>query len=328
MAESAVICLGEMLIDELADQPGKRLEQVESWTAQPGGAPANVACALVKLGTSAAFIGCVGQDALGDRLVELLRSVGVDDCGVQRSAQPTRRVYVLRSETGDRTFAGFSDPDPAAFADTQLLAEQIPTTLFAHAQFLVLGTLGLAYPETRRSIERAIALAKQHGMKIFVDVNWRSMFWLDPDAALSLVRGVVNQADFLKLTDVEAEWLLGNTDPATIAVSLGAVQGVMVTAGDRGSAYWFQGTAGTVPAFSVPVQDTTGAGDAFTAGILHQLVQRGLERLHEPEVAREIVRFASAVGALAVMQQGAIVAQPTLTKVIGFLNSFNQTDLP
>lgn len=321
MAEPAVICLGEMLIDELANQLGERLEQVESWTAYPGGAPANVACALVKLGTPAAFVGCFGQDHQGDRLVQLLREVGVDDHGVQRSSTPTRRVYVLRSQMGDRSFAGFSHPDPAAFADTQLSAEQIPTTLFAHAQFLVLGTLGLAYPETRRSIEQAIALAKQNGMKIFVDINWRSMFWTDPDAALPLVREMISQADFVKLTDVEAEWLFGKADPRTIAASLGAVQGVLVTAGDQGCAYWFKGNSGTMAAFSVPVQDTTGAGDAFTAGVLHKLVQQGLDSLDEPELAREVIRFASAVGALVVMQRGAIAAQPTATEVERFLNS-------
>ena len=83
MTNPRVICLGEILYDLLADQPGQPLEKVESWTAYPGGAPANVACALVKLGTPSAFVGCVGQDEPGNALSELLQEVGVDTTGIQ-----------------------------------------------------------------------------------------------------------------------------------------------------------------------------------------------------------------------------------------------------
>jgi len=101
-----VLCLGEVLFDCLADQLGRSLDQVDSWTPYPGGAPANVACALVKLGTPAGFIGRVGEDQPGNDLVQLLQDVGVEVSGVQRHpTAPTRQVYVLRSETGDREFA-------------------------------------------------------------------------------------------------------------------------------------------------------------------------------------------------------------------------------
>ena len=101
MSNPRVLCLGEILFDLLADQVGRSLEQVESWTAYPGGAPANVACALVKLGTTAGFIGCVGEDEPGDALVQLLQTVGVDTTGVQRHpTAPTRQVDVVRTESG------------------------------------------------------------------------------------------------------------------------------------------------------------------------------------------------------------------------------------
>jgi fructokinase len=107
-----VLCLGEILFDCLADQLGRSLEDVESWTPYPGGAPANVACALVKLGTSAGFVGCVGEDEPGNQLVQLLQDIGVDSTGIQRHpTAPTRQVYVVRSEKGDREFAGFGDLD-------------------------------------------------------------------------------------------------------------------------------------------------------------------------------------------------------------------------
>ena len=121
MSNPHVLCLGEILFDLLADQVGRSLEQVESWTPYPGGAPANVACALVKLGTQAGFIGCVGKDRAGEKLVQVLQKVGVDVTGVQRhSSAPTRQVNVVRTESGDRIFAGFRNHDTTEFADTKL----------------------------------------------------------------------------------------------------------------------------------------------------------------------------------------------------------------
>ena len=118
MSNPRVLCLGEILFDLIADQIGKSIEEVESWTPYPGGAPANVACALTKLGTPSGFIGCVGQDETGDALVQLLQEVGVDATGVQRHLlAPTRQVYVVRSTAGDRTFAGFGDRNTTEFAE-------------------------------------------------------------------------------------------------------------------------------------------------------------------------------------------------------------------
>ena len=93
-----IICLGEILFDCLADPMGKELSEVTSWTEYPGGAPANVACALSKLGDASAFIGCVGQDKAGGQLISVLEENGVDVAGVQRATSaPTRKVYVTRS---------------------------------------------------------------------------------------------------------------------------------------------------------------------------------------------------------------------------------------
>lgn len=320
MAHPRVLCLGEILFDRLANQLGRSLEQVESWTSYPGGAPANVACALTKLGTSAGFVGCVGQDEPGDILVQLLQTIGVDVRGVQRHpTAPTRQVYVLRSETGDRMFSGFGDLDTTEFADTHLQADQLPVELFEAADFLVLGTLELAYPESRAATERALQLAEQHYVKTLVDVNWRPMFWPDPDIAPAMIQNLLKRVDFLKLADEEADWLFGTTDPGAIAHRLGNTESVLVTAGRKGCTYYLGGNEGHLSAFEVESEDTTGAGDSFVAGFLHQVAQNGLQSLSDPEMAKKVILYASAVGALTTTRPGAIAAQPTPAEVEAFL---------
>jgi fructokinase len=315
-----VLCLGEILFDFLADQPGVPLEQVTSWTPYPGGAPANVACALVKLGTPSGFIGCIGQDSAGESLVQLFQTIGVDSRGVQRHpTAPTRGVYVVRSQSGDRSFAGFGTHPTTEFADTYLQADDLPIALLEKAEFLVLGTLELAYPDSRAAIIRALEWADQRYAKVLVDVNWRPVFWPDPAIAPGIIHEFLGHADFVKLSEEEAEWLFETTDPGVIAHRIGSVEGVLVTAGEKGCAYCLAGNEGKLPAFPIHASDTTGAGDSFVAGIVHQLCLRGIQTLNDPEVARTVVRYASAVGALTAMKPGAIASQPTAGEVEGFL---------
>ncbi|MDX2097352.1 MAG: carbohydrate kinase [Leptolyngbyaceae cyanobacterium bins.59] len=320
MTPPRVLCLGEVLFDALADQPERTPDQVESWTAYPGGAPANVACGLAKLGTSSGFIGCVGQDVAGTELKTLLETLGVDITGIQtHPTAPTRTVLVTRSQSGERTFAGFKDCQTTEFADTFLQASQLSPGLFEKADFLVLGTLELAYPDSRAAIERSLALAEQNYVKILVDVNWRSMFWPDLEAAQDLVHWLLKQVDFLKLSDEEADWLFGTADPGAITHRLGNLEGVLVTAGGEGCAYCLGENEGRLPAFSVTTVDTTGAGDSFVAGVLHQFCQQGIRALSDPAVARQVAAYASAVGALTTLNPGAIAAQPTAAAVEAFL---------
>ncbi|MBD2448675.1 carbohydrate kinase [Nostoc sp. FACHB-152] len=322
MSNPRVLCLGEILFDCLADQLGLKLEEVKSWTPYPGGAPANVACALVKLGTSAGFIGAVGEDEPGNALVKLLQEVGVDTTGVQRHATaPTRQVYVVRDLAGDRTFAGFGQYDTSEFADTRLQAQQLPISLFEDADFLVLGTLELAYPDSEKAVYRALELAEQLDLKIVMDVNWRPVFWHDENIARQKIQNIFKRVDFLKLSKEEAEWLFDTKDAGAITYRLDSVEGVLVTDGDKGCAYCLGGSEGVIPAFPMKVADTTGAGDSFLAGFIHQLSQHGIQKLEDADTVKRIVTYASAVGALTTIKPGAIASQPMAAEVDAFLAS-------
>ncbi len=320
MSQPRVLCLGEILWDYLADQPASSVSQVTSWTRYPGGAPANVACALTKLGTAAGFIGCIGEDAAGQTLVDLLQAIGVNTQGVQRHAShPTRLVEVLRNEAGDRQFAGFAGGDTTQFADAYLQASLIPESLFESAEFLVLGTLELAYEETAQAIEQALTLAHQRSMFVVLDVNWRPMFWKEPDTAKPIILNLIQRINLLKLSDEEAEWLFDSADAGAIAQKYDHLSGVLITAGEQGCTYCFGTHQGKVAAFEVEVEDTTGAGDSFVAGFLHQLCQMGTAALADPEAIRQMVQYASAVGALTTTRAGAIDAQPSPAEVGAFL---------
>ncbi len=312
---STVICLGEVLFDLLADQVGVEAEQVQSWTALAGGAPANVACGLVKLGTAAQFIGCVGEDPPGAALAAKLQGQGVGLLGLQyHPTAPTRQVQVLRSSDGDRTFAGFGAVPTDQFADAYLGPP--PAELFTDAQFLVVGTIGLAYPQSRAATWAAVRLAQRHQVAIMVDVNWRPSFWPDPAAAPPVIKELLAIADFVKFAQEEALLLYQQSDPLQLRTFLPQAQAVIVSDGGNVCCYSLWDQTGEVPAFRVAAIDTTGAGDAFVAAIVHQLA-------NGEQQAAQIIRYASAAGALTTLKPGAIDAQPTAAEVTDFLATYH-----
>jgi fructokinase len=312
---STIICLGEVLYDLLADQIGVSADQVTSWTSLAGGAPANVACGLVKMGDRSRFIGCVGDDQPGRDLTAKLRSIGVDVSGVQHHpTAPTRQVQVIRDLDGDRSFGGFGGIPANQFADAQL--SEVPAELFVGADFLQLGTLALAYPASAASTWRAVELAKAQGIKILVDVNWRPSFWSDPAAALAPIHQLLMKADYIKFAKEEAQLLYGDTVPLKLCKHLPQVQGIVITDGGNVCKYWLHSTQGEQEAFAVAAMDTTGAGDAFVAGLLHQL--------GAGQSAVDTVRYAAAAGALTTLQPGAIDAQPTHAEILDFVRNLGE----
>ncbi|MBD1914576.1 MULTISPECIES: carbohydrate kinase [Cyanophyceae] len=315
-----VICLGECLVDRLFEVGETPENSSNNGTDYPGGAPANVAAAIAKLGTPTRLISALGQDDLGDWLIQVLQEQGVA-CRIQRVADmPTRTVLVQRDETGDRQFIGFSAPDSAAFADAHLTPEWIDAVDFAGVKYLVMGTLGLAYATTASAMERARDKAQQAGAKIIIDLNWRPVFWPDVEIAPQKIRAFLDAADLLKLSREEALWLLNTDSAAEICQQFPRAQAVLLTDGGNGSTCATRHHNIARPAFDVDSIDTTGAGDAFLAGVIHQLHQRGWDCLQQREAIADILRYASAVGALTTLKPGAIAAQPTPREVDAFLH--------
>ena len=189
------------------------------------------------------------------------------------------------------------------------------------AEYLVIGTLELAYRQSRSAVFRALELAVEHHLKVVLDVNWRPMFWLDRAQALPLIQKLWQYVGFLKLAEEEAQWLFNTADARTIFHRLASIEGVLVSNGDAQVSYCLKGNEGAVDPIKVIVKDTTGAGDAFLAGFIHQLCCYGIEQLSDPPIAEDIVKYACAVGGLTTTKLGAIAAQPSPDEISDYLES-------
>lgn len=325
-AAPLVLCLGEALVDRLDPPDGGRL----------GGAPANVACALARLGTPSAFLGRLGRDAIGQAFAAVFAERGVDTSALQWDAQrPSRIVLVRRDASGDRQFGGFAGaavPGPSnggeagnGFADQALDASALSAALgplLATARWLLVGTIPLASPAAASALQLACRQAASARVALALDINWRPTFWdpaADPasgptPAQIAAIAPLLHQAALIKCAAEEARWLFDSADPAVVSAALPQRPDVVITDGGAPLRWCFAGLRGEMPAFRVPVVDTTGAGDAFTAGLLHSQVQ-GLSAIQ----LEERLRFASACGALVCQGAGAIDPQPSANAVCAFL---------
>ena len=305
-----VICCGEALVDRLGPPGGDPAQGGEDYL---GGAPANVCCGLARLGTSTGFLGRLGRDGIGAAFARLFQERGVDQQGLQwDEGRPSRIVLVQRQHNGERSFGGFLGDTGAGFADTAFAKDQIPPSLFQSARWLLLGTISLASPTAAAALEQTMALAEARQVRLALDVNWRPTFWrCSESTARQRIAPLLERVCLLKLAAEEADWLLGQRDPRAISLALPQRPAVVVTAGGDGVTWWMGECRGQQPAYPVTVVDSTGAGDAFLAGLLHQLVrQPRLLEMSSPEAVAQAMAFASACGAMVCTGAGAIDPQP------------------
>ena len=310
--EGWVVCLGEMLIDQVVDAQGRRQHF-------PGGAPANVAVALARLGVPTAFVGAIGDDSHGSELTTVLRTHGVDCRGLQVCDAPTRVVEVRCDAGGDRHFGGFIGGHTTTFADAQLAASPLAALPWSSIPALVTGTLGLAAPVTRAAMQAAGTAVQAWGGKLIIDVNWRPTFWPEPTQAIAIMQPWLRRADLIKVAVDEAIALFQTNQIAALAATFPDAH-ILLTDGDRGCQYRVGDWIGEVPAFAVNAVDTTGAGDACLAGLVYQWGQQGWQWKDAAQVARA-VQFANAMGALTTRQPGAIAAQPSRAQLRDFLRA-------
>jgi fructokinase len=311
----AVVCLGEVLTDFVALDGTLPLPQATTFQKAAGGAPANVAVALARLGTSVAFIGKVGGDAFGQSLRETLAAEGVDVRGMLEA--PTARTalaFVGSDGRGGREFVFYHQ----GTADTLLRPEEVDRALIAHARIFHFGSVTLAAEPSRTATTVAARWAHEHACLTSFDPNVRLEVWDSPRHALESIIEILRLVDIAKVSYDELAFLTGTSDVSDACRVLrdhGPTIAI-VTLGGGGCYYQTVTSSGQVPGIAVESVDSLGAGDAFVAGVLACLsASPDLTVLRDEARLVDALRFANAVGAITTTRYGAIPALPTRAQV-------------
>ena len=306
-----VVAIGELLIDFVPQQKGCALDEVTHFERVAGGAPANVAAAVARLGGNAAMISQVGEDAFGTHILKVLRANGVDTSYVFRTGRAnTGLAFVSLDAAGNREFSFFRNPS----ADLFLEEGQIAPDMFTECAALHFCSVDLVDWPVRAGHRRAVALAKQAGALISCDPNVRLPLWSSPADCQAAIREFLPSADLVKLSDDEVEFVTGCTDERAAAEKLFGMgcRLLIVTRGAAGSAAYTPHAEGFAETIRVPVTDTTGAGDSFIGSFLYQLTRDGvaadgLDKLTEQQLTDYLV-FSAQYASLTVQHKGAVMA--------------------
>lgn len=308
-----VVALGELLIDFTPNGVSEQGQPL--FERNPGGAPANVLAALAKLGCSTAFIGAVGDDAFGHYLSGVLAQSGIRVDGIKYSAEAnTTLAFVHLDASGDRSFSFYRDPG----ADHMLRTEDVNREQIDAAKIFHYGSISMTHEPSRTATIETASYARSQGLLISYDPNLRLSLWDNEALAKELILEGLKYADIVKLSEEELLFLTGTSEleagTKLLCEQFASLSMLLVTLGASGS-YCRAGEVTAAHAgYSVEVQDTTGAGDAFLAGILYGLLTR--QAVGQSEWTQEqlsaLLAFANAMGALTATGKGAIPSMPSL----------------
>ena len=335
MTRANVISLGEALIDRLGPLGGDPAVD-EPVIDCFGGAPANVACALSRLGVNVSFLGSIGNDSFGDQFKNLFITRGVNLIGLhQDKSLPTRVVLVRRDSLGERSFGGFTGDKGFGFADQYIslkkTIKQWPL-ISNQAQWLIIGTIPMASENALEAFLWIIEKALNDGIKIALDLNWRPTFWRSelsktPGPSfkeVNIIKPLLNKVSLIKLAKEEAQWFFNSFNPTKISSMLANQPSVVVTDGANSVNWLLNKNSGSTNSIKLSsIVDTTGAGDAFTAGLMYKILSVDLDKTSCKQ-CEDIIQFAIGCGAFVCQGIGAIESQPYLEDVNKLLLSFQK----
>lgn len=325
-AGGRTICLGRAIAEYVADEPSESVDDVESWTVFPGGSAANVAFGLRALNCPATFMGCIGNDANGKLLLSRLSEAGVDVSGVRTIFDcETGWLWTVRKPNGDRVFY----PPIASFellADTRVTPLDLDPGVFSRSKIFIPQSAHLGPTRSREALEHGLSLAKKNGVFTFFDVNFRDFAWNDEKVAKEVSLQFAKQCEFLKASVEEARWLCQAPTIKEFGKLFPNARGIFLTKGSAGCDFFLDGTSGSVPGFHVETVDSTGAGDAFVAGLVSRFAKQDLSKVIDKALAKEMITFANATGAICVSKMGAVNNPATEEQVTQFIQGSQQSN--
>ncbi|WP_190810171.1 carbohydrate kinase [Flagellimonas sp. S3867] len=309
-----VFCVGELLIDFVAEKQGSDLSKAITFTKKAGGAPANVACAISKLGGKSFFIGSVGNDPFGNFLLNVLKEQRVDVSMAQTSDTFTTLAFVSLAEDGERDFVFSRGADKELTYDPALRKNFKGNLMHLGAATALLGG----------------ALEKTYGKYLFDALTKEMFISFDPNFRQDLWKGseqqfikkcmpFVEKSHLCKFSLEEAQILSGKEDVHEACEKLHGVGAriITVTLGKEGTLLSMGGSKKMVPSIVVKPVDTTGAGDAFIGCLLYQIANLdNFDQVFENyDLLLKMVEQANKAGAITTTNYGAIVALPTKSEL-------------
>ena len=300
-----ILCAGEIL----ADMIGAERDGVFVYERKAGGAPFNVACAVKKFGVKSAFAGSVGDDIIGGFLKDFVKSVKLDGLCLESDAhRNTTLAFVQLDRHGERSFCFYRKNT----ADYRM--PEIPDGLFDSADIVHIGSLMLSEDEGAAYAARLAKRASSAGKTVSFDVNFRTDIFKDKESAVSRYKTMLEAADIVKFSEDEVEIFGQDYIDGRLKEKL-----VCITFGGNGSEWRYLGRRNAVPSVKVKPVDTTGAGDAFYAGVLSRL--DGLQKSEWTDgVLNHALKFGNVCGALNTLGRGAIDSLPDLGMIQKTLN--------
>lgn len=319
-----VICMGELLAEFVSTQTNVSLVDAPGFIKAPGGAPANVAVALQRLGLAAGFVGKVGDDPFGIYLRQSLEADGVDTRYLLVDANArTTSVFVAVWDDGRKDLCFYRNPG----ADMLLAPDELSEEVFDGARGFHFGSISFIHEPARSAQYKMLDLATQKRLMISYDPNYRPTLWPSVDQAQSVIREGFKHCHLAKISQEEWQFVTGHQD-----LHLGAkqildwgVELLVISRGERGAIatngdYWIE-----ISALPVTVVETTGAGDGFMAAMIARLLPErerlGSLRKIDQDVVTAALHYANAVGALTCTRPGAIPALPTSAEVKAFMSN-------
>lgn len=271
-----IVAFGEVLIDFTPNGKSDRGRLL--YECNPGGAPANMLSCISQFGFETQMIGCVGSDAFGNEIIKAIEGAGIDCTYMMRSrTAPTTLAVVSLNEEGDRSFSFYRDN----CADVSIAPEDIDEKMLEGADLLHVGSLSLTHEPVRSATHKLMGLARERGMMISYDPNYRPLLWKNEEHAREEMKTPLPMADIVKMSDEEAMLLTGLDDldaaGAQLLEAYPNIRVLFITRGAEGSSYYLpSGEYGAAAGLSgAQIVDTTGAGDYFFGGALSYLLEKG-----------------------------------------------------
>jgi fructokinase len=315
---SEAVSFGELLVD-MVSEADVSLGEAPRFLKAPGGAPANVAVGLQRLGIASRFVGQVGNDPFGDWLRGIVADEGVDvEHLLQSEEARTTIAFVATRRDGKKDICFYRNPGADALFPVEAATEKV----LSGARLFHCGSVSLSENPCRDAQFQLARLARENGTLVSFDPNWRPSIWSDFDEAHKLIWQMIPLSDIVKVADEEWEFITGTSDfdEGSRKILDHGPKLVVITRGEQGAYFNFGGASGEVAGFSVQAVDTLGAGDSFVAGLLFQLLKASsFEAALIADYMKSTLRFANACGAIATTTPGAIPALPRLEQVESFL---------